>query len=697
MALRKEQKTGKGFSGGFVLLLLAVLVLILNLFNLAKEEAERETKLEKPAEQIRTKKSTFDPAENKTEPKQAVAEENRNYNEAEGDNPVVTQDYLSPGQYNEVLDDDGELYPPLTTHHEPNPALESLEFKRTSGFTAIPLSGVDLENLAIFSALTWVNQHSSSDQAIERKNFAITSNEKVVGKNLLPHSYINVAQTKDGIPIEGAGMSIMVKHTPKGPVVVHVDSRLTNERLDRVNTRHRNFTAEKAIEIARVATGGSQTPLWRNTEKIRKIAGRNRLVREIQFEGNALLVMVDLHSGESWTQNRAYHFSPNSPRRPPEYAPPPIGLPAPPSPPRSPTPRQDAELVFQGRGLVLDPGISPDLKPIRLPEIKVTATEPTQAVQKTDRDGRVKLKTAGTNSKVSFKAKLDGSFARIHSRAGILGVDAEAKGGQTVGVLFNPEGEVEDPTAQVTGYVHVNVINRWLNARGLKHTRFNRPVVVQVNLTSMTCNAGYQAGRLYLFKSGKRCGKTTCMSCVNSAMPSVIYHEYGHLVDESYGGITNSGLSEGWGDVLATLIADRPELGFGLNATSGKALRTADNNYQYPTTGSTGSHNLGQAWAGFVWHLRAELISSFGKKKGVALTEELVLPSLISGARDIPAAVAEVLARDDNDGNLANGTPRQRQITAAAKRHSLQRFLKQKKAPLRRNQILVAAPPSITL
>ena len=68
-------------------------------------------------------------------------------------------------------------------------------------------------------------------------------------------------------------------------------------------------------------------------------------------------------------------------------------------------------------------------------------------------------------------------------------------------------------------------------------------------------------------------------------------HEYGHFVDDMYGGITEGGLSEGWGDTLACFALDNPVVGGDL-FTDGSIIRTCDNDYQYPPSGSDEVHAL---------------------------------------------------------------------------------------------------------
>ena len=62
------------------------------------------------------------------------------------------------------------------------------------------------------------------------------------------------------------------------------------------------------------------------------------------------------------------------------------------------------------------------------------------------------------------------------------------------------------------------------------------------------CNAFFDPNEhtLNFFKAGD--------GCVNSAYCDVASHEFGHAVDDQFGGILDGGYSEGFGDSLAILI-----------------------------------------------------------------------------------------------------------------------------------------------
>ncbi len=176
------------------------------------------------------------------------------------------------------------------------------------------------------------------------------------------------------------------------------------------------------------------------------------------------------------------------------------------------------------------------------------------------------------------------------------------------------------------------------------------------------CNAHYSRSSVTFYQAGG--------GCINSAYDTIIDHEYGHFVDDMAGRITDGGLSEGWGDILAAFATGQPLVGEGLGG-GGTAIRTADNAYRYPLSGTDEVHELGQAWAGFAWHLRQNLMASQGAPAGIALAEQLVIPTLLANAPNIPSAVYQVLLQDDADGDPFNGTPHVVEIVDAVNRHGI--------------------------
>ena len=186
-------------------------------------------------------------------------------------------------------------------------------------------------------------------------------------------------------------------------------------------------------------------------------------------------------------------------------------------------------------------------------------------------------------------------------------------------------------------------------------------MTVTVNIAD-TCNAYYTGNSINFFSTGG--------GCSNTAFSTVVAHEWGHGLDDRYGGISQvNGLSEGWGDTLAFYLVDNPILGSGFS-TAGVGIRNGNNTRQYPDGG--GVHAQGESWMGFAWNLRDRLATTLGSRPAaIALSNDIVIGSIVADATDQPAALLEVFLADDNDGNLTNGTPNSVDLTWAANQHSI--------------------------
>jgi hypothetical protein len=183
-------------------------------------------------------------------------------------------------------------------------------------------------------------------------------------------------------------------------------------------------------------------------------------------------------------------------------------------------------------------------------------------------------------------------------------------------------------------------------------------IVPTVNIAS-TCNAYYTGNTINFYQAGG--------GCANTAFSTVVAHEWGHGIDERYGGISNTnaeGMSEGWGDIIGLYLVDSPLLGSGFQ-TANVALRRGDNTFVYPYSGSS-PHAAGQVWMGFAWRLRENLRAALGTPQALAISNDIVITTLLANASTRVDGVREVFIADDDDGNLLNGTPHYAQLSAAA-------------------------------
>ncbi len=171
------------------------------------------------------------------------------------------------------------------------------------------------------------------------------------------------------------------------------------------------------------------------------------------------------------------------------------------------------------------------------------------------------------------------------------------------------------------------------------------------------CNAFYSGNTINFYPAGN--------TCTNTAMSTVIAHEWGHGLDDRYGGVFNAngdGLSEGWGDTIAMYLVDDPIIG--REFTPGGFVRTGLNSTLYGSQFEV--HAAGESFMGFAWRCRENLRSTLGTAQAVAISNNVVLGSIVANARNQVDAVTEVFLADDVDGNLANGVPHYAQLSTAA-------------------------------
>jgi hypothetical protein len=186
--------------------------------------------------------------------------------------------------------------------------------------------------------------------------------------------------------------------------------------------------------------------------------------------------------------------------------------------------------------------------------------------------------------------------------------------------------------------------------------------VITVNIAD-NCNAYYD-GTLNFFQAGQGCNNT-------ARLADVVYHEWGHgLHDHSLlAGFFDGALSEGAGDTVSFLMTGDSDLAPGFFTTGG-VLRQADNTNSYPADLVGEVHEDGLIFAGAMWDTYQNIVAVEGQASGIHSTR-LLLAGLLKGGPDIAASLDEALVADDDDGNLANGTPHQCAIVDGFAQHGL--------------------------
>lgn len=255
---------------------------------------------------------------------------------------------------------------------------------------------------------------------------------------------------------------------------------------------------------------------------------------------------------------------------------------------------------------------------------------------------------------------LQGRYARVRNSGG--------NHGRLVGPGPDLLWTDEDATqAEIDTYVFLHQVRDWGLVWGPDVRMVADPVDAWVNL-NQTCNA-YFDGTVNFFRAGNGCNNT-------GRIADVVYHEWGHgfhlwSILGGFQGFDGS-LSEGASDVVAFLMTGDPRIGPWFY-TDGGAIRNADNNRRYPehfVPADAFVHSNGLIFAGAMWDLLQRLEAEIGPDDAHDAVSAL-LAGLLKGGPDIASAFDEALFADDDNGNLADGTPHECAIVESFGAHGL--------------------------
>ena len=196
---------------------------------------------------------------------------------------------------------------------------------------------------------------------------------------------------------------------------------------------------------------------------------------------------------------------------------------------------------------------------------------------------------------------------------------------------------------------------------------------LNVNGSDGACNAWFDPtnsinnSSLNFLRQGNGCNNT-------GRAWDVVYHEYGHgfhiwNIIPGAGGFDGA-LGEGFSDYLSATINDDSGMGRGFFQGSSAPLRDIAPNAVWPDDIDDDIHITGLIVAGALWDLRALLVAQDGAEAGVAHADFLFWAATMRAA-DTPSVYDEVLLADDDNGNLADGTPNRCLIDEAFGIHGL--------------------------
>ena len=297
----------------------------------------------------------------------------------------------------------------------------------------------------------------------------------------------------------------------------------------------------------------------------------------------------------------------------------------------------------------------------------------------TDVDGNFTLPASG-NGTFLARSLLFGKYFRVFDNATNVNneatpfVDITTTANGTIDFLHNPN-DTEFTTANVNCYLRANILRDFVlsfepNFPVIRTQSAFRILTNQTAIGAITsCNAVYTGDSIIFMRNLGQCN--------NTAISSVIYHEYGHHLVESTGNDQGQ-FGEGASDTIAVLIEDDPILGRGFfEDDCSSRVRTANAFRTYPCPSPfSAPHDCGQLLSGAVWDTLNE-IRAVDPANARDITTSLFLGMLIvrgnmGGSEMIGPEVANIfVALDDDDAFFANGTPHLDQLVAGFNRHNL--------------------------
>ncbi|MCH2100924.1 MAG: immune inhibitor A [Planctomycetes bacterium] len=298
------------------------------------------------------------------------------------------------------------------------------------------------------------------------------------------------------------------------------------------------------------------------------------------------------------------------------------------------------------------PGVKPDVgsNPEVLMPMKYMRVSSSSGNTQTDVNGDFVLPYSGTNA-LDLTFEYRGPYARIYNSSGTEYSYTQSFTPGVFDTAVMNDIRSQQSTAQANIYRCVIDMREWLISIDPTDDSLDFQIAANVNIGS-TCNAYYNGSSINFYLAGS--------GCVNTAYSTVSAHEEGHWMNDLYSsGNGGDGFGEGAADIWAMFLYDTPIVGEDFCGTNCH-IRTGTNTRQYCGSGCYGQvHTDGEVLMGAFWKWRDNLNTSLGNTAGDLVADTLMI-GWFNGFNDgqiLPVIEDHLLALDDDDGNIGNGTP----------------------------------------
>ena len=263
---------------------------------------------------------------------------------------------------------------------------------------------------------------------------------------------------------------------------------------------------------------------------------------------------------------------------------------------------------------------------------------------------------------------LAGQFVTVHNESGanLKATATKTDGAWNLKFAIKPSTVLWDNNDMAQAMVYVNT-NRVINTakKYIQPTWFNQPLKANVNHAEH-CNAFWDGDSINFFTAGDINGK----KCANTGLiADVVFHEWGHGLDENTGGIDDGALSEGYGDAVALLFTDDARVGVDFLPVEHKPVRDLSVLKKYPDDVRDEVHADGVIVGGAWYDMYTELKKKHGAAKARDLYAKFLFKGIYSAAKmsDVYEATLALDAGISTGGHSPNFCL----INAAFARHGL--------------------------
>ncbi|MCX7834531.1 MAG: T9SS type A sorting domain-containing protein [bacterium] len=298
---------------------------------------------------------------------------------------------------------------------------------------------------------------------------------------------------------------------------------------------------------------------------------------------------------------------------------------------------------------------SPELRGMRALQVSIQ-----NGTALTDTNGFAQRWRSSGSGPFSASATLQGPYANVYPAVtSINRAQVSRNGTSPLELTFlAPPALLSEPNL----YWHMTFMHDWIQRLDTSYHALDYSMPGTVNIPNY--DNAYWNGQGIHFGAGG-------ITFYNLAMfADVIYHEYTHgITDGIYpeGTLPYTGqsgaLNEAWSDYFACTITNEPLMGEGGLYVNGGYMRNLQNDRRYPGSWVNQVHTDGMIASGAFWRTRTAL--------GAPTTDSLIHFAKYALGETFYDYFVDILETDDNDNNLANGTPHSATLYATFGHHGI--------------------------